>query len=93
VQSREITLGDGAVLVPIVLVILFLALYPQLALHRSEGSVKQAVFPAQALAANPHAQFHYFAGTASASAPGEAQAPAPQTETGSGTQPVPVETE
>ena len=93
VQSREISVRDGAVLVPLVLVILFLALYPQLALHRSEGSVKQAVFPAQALAANPHAQFHYFAGTASASAPGEAQAPAPQTETGSGTQPVPVETE
>src|SRR5271170_5845370 len=80
VQSREISLRDGAVLVPLVLVIVFLALYPQLALHRSEGSVKQAVFPAQALAANPHAQFHYFAGTASASAPGEAQAPPPQTE-------------
>jgi NADH-quinone oxidoreductase subunit M len=42
-ESREITLGDGLVLVPIVAVILFLALYPQLALHRSEGSVKQSV--------------------------------------------------
>ena len=31
---------DGAVLVPVVAVILFLALYPQLALHRSESSVK-----------------------------------------------------
>jgi NADH-quinone oxidoreductase subunit M len=43
VQSREITLADGAVLVPIVAVILFLAFYPQLALHRSEGSVKASV--------------------------------------------------
>ncbi len=37
VQSREISVRDGAVLVPLVLVILFLALYPQFALHRSEG--------------------------------------------------------
>jgi NADH:ubiquinone oxidoreductase subunit 4 (subunit M) len=65
VQSREISIRDGAVLVPLVLVILFLALYPQLALHRSEGSVKTAVFEAQALAANPSTQFHYFTGTAS----------------------------
>ncbi len=63
VQSREISIRDGAVLVPLVLVILFLGLYPQLALHRSEGSVKDAVFPAQAFAANPYAQLHYFAGT------------------------------
>jgi NADH-quinone oxidoreductase subunit M len=68
VQSREITLRDGAVLVPLVLVILFLALYPQFALHRSESSVKGAVFEAQAIAANPHAQFHFFTGTASAAA-------------------------
>jgi len=63
VQSREITLRDGAVLVPLVLVILFLALYPQLALHRSENSVKTAVFEAEGLAANPDAQFHFFTGT------------------------------
>jgi NADH-quinone oxidoreductase subunit M len=50
VQSREMTLRDGAVLVPLVAVILFFAVYPQLALHRSEGSVKGAVEPAQALA-------------------------------------------
>jgi hypothetical protein len=31
------------VLVPLVVVILFMALYPQLALHRSEGSAKLAV--------------------------------------------------
>ena len=68
VQSREISIRDGAVLVPLVLVILFLALYPQLALHRSEGSVKTAVFPAEALAANPDAQLHYFTGTAEGAA-------------------------
>jgi NADH-quinone oxidoreductase subunit M len=47
VQSREISVRDGAVLVPLVLVILFFALYPQLALHRSESSVKTAVAPAR----------------------------------------------
>jgi NADH-quinone oxidoreductase subunit M len=49
VSSREIGLRDGAVLVPLVAVILFAALYPQLALHRSERSAKVAVAPAQAL--------------------------------------------
>jgi NADH-quinone oxidoreductase subunit M len=43
VQSRDIGIREGAVLVPLVAVILFLAIYPQLALHRSEGSVKAAV--------------------------------------------------
>ena len=40
VESRDISVRDGLVLVPLVAVILFLALYPQFALHRSEGSVK-----------------------------------------------------
>ena len=48
VESREITLRDGVVLVPLVAVIVFIALYPQLALHRSEGSVKAAVAQARA---------------------------------------------
>ncbi len=48
VESRDITLRDGLVLVPLVAVILFLALYPQFALHRSEGSVKSAVASAHA---------------------------------------------
>jgi NADH-quinone oxidoreductase subunit M len=43
VQSRELTLRDGLVLVPLVAVILFFAVYPQLALTRSEGSVKASV--------------------------------------------------
>jgi len=48
VDSRDITVRDGAVLVPLLAVIVFMALYPQLALHRSEGSVKTAVASAQA---------------------------------------------
>jgi NADH-quinone oxidoreductase subunit M len=47
VDPRELSLRDAAVLVPLVAAILFLALYPQLALHRSEGSVKAAVAGAQ----------------------------------------------
>ena len=43
VHSREISIRDGLVLVPLIAVILLLALYPQLALHRSERSVKAAV--------------------------------------------------
>jgi NADH-quinone oxidoreductase subunit M len=43
VRSYDIGLLDSVVLVPLVAVIVFLALYPQLALHRSEGSVKRAV--------------------------------------------------
>jgi NADH-quinone oxidoreductase subunit M len=46
VESREISLRDGVVLVPLLAVIVFMALYPQLALHRSEGSVKASVAPA-----------------------------------------------
>jgi NADH-quinone oxidoreductase subunit M len=46
VESRDIGVWDGLVLVPVVVVILFLALDPQVALHRSEDSVKAAVGPA-----------------------------------------------
>jgi NADH-quinone oxidoreductase subunit M len=49
VRSHEISLRDGLVLVPLIAVILFFALYPQLALHRSEGSTKTAVASVQAV--------------------------------------------
>jgi NADH-quinone oxidoreductase subunit M len=52
-DSREISFRDGAVLVPVIAVIVFLALYPQLALHRSERSVKANVFAAESLT-RPH---------------------------------------
>jgi NADH-quinone oxidoreductase subunit M len=77
VNSREISVRDGAVLVPLIAVIVFLALYPQFALHRSERSVKSAVFGAQVFAAHPHTQLHYFAGpadTAALGAPSEGAA-------------------
>jgi NADH-quinone oxidoreductase subunit M len=57
VNSREISIRDGAVLVPMVLVILFLAIYPQLALHRSEGSVDGAVLRARQVVACPSKPF------------------------------------
>jgi NADH-quinone oxidoreductase subunit M len=41
--SREIGLKDGLVLVPLVLCILALALYPQVILHRTAPTVKQTV--------------------------------------------------
>ncbi len=43
VESRELGLGDALVLVPLVATILALAVYPQVALTRSEGSVKASV--------------------------------------------------
>ncbi|HYM45706.1 MAG TPA: NADH-quinone oxidoreductase subunit M, partial [Solirubrobacteraceae bacterium] len=52
IGQRDISIRDGAVLVPLVAVIVFMALYPQLALERSEGSAKAAVASAQA-ALNP----------------------------------------
>jgi NADH-quinone oxidoreductase subunit M len=52
VKSRDVSLRDGLVLVPLVAVILMLALYPQFALHRSEGSVNASVVSAH-VAANP----------------------------------------
>ena len=42
-ESREMTFADAAVIVPIVAVILFLALYPQFVLERSEDSVTPQV--------------------------------------------------
>jgi NADH-quinone oxidoreductase subunit M len=43
VKSYELSFRDGVVLVPLLGVIFFMALYPQLALHRSEGSIKATV--------------------------------------------------
>jgi NADH-quinone oxidoreductase subunit M len=49
VESREIALRDGLVLAPLVALIIALALYPQLALSRSESSVKASIKEAKAL--------------------------------------------
>jgi NADH-quinone oxidoreductase subunit M len=50
VASREIGLADAAAIVPIVLVILALAFYPQFGLRRSEPTVRAAILPAQSQA-------------------------------------------
>jgi NADH-quinone oxidoreductase subunit M len=50
VESRELSLRDGVVVVPLVLAILAIALYPQFALKRSEATVAGKATPA-ALAA------------------------------------------
>jgi NADH-quinone oxidoreductase subunit M len=47
VESREIGWRDGLVLVPLVLCILGLALYPQLILSRTDSSVSKAVAATQ----------------------------------------------
>ena len=44
-ESREMSVADGAVIVPIVAVILFLALYPQFVLERSEQAVQTSLEP------------------------------------------------
>jgi NADH-quinone oxidoreductase subunit M len=49
VRSREISMRDGLVLLPLVGAILFLALYPQPALKRSERSASAAVAGARVL--------------------------------------------
>jgi NADH-quinone oxidoreductase subunit M len=46
VTSREIGLADALALVPLVLIILVLAFYPQFGLKRSQPSVRAAVTPA-----------------------------------------------
>jgi NADH-quinone oxidoreductase subunit M len=50
VESREIELRDGLVLVPLVLAILAIALYPQFALKRSEPTVTSIAPTAHAVA-------------------------------------------
>ena len=47
VVSREMSVRDGLVLVPLVVAILGFALYPQIALHKGERSVTRAIAPAQ----------------------------------------------
>jgi NADH-quinone oxidoreductase subunit M len=53
IAPHDIGLLDRVVLVPVVAVIVFFAVNPQLALRRGEDSVKAAVAPAQAAAAPP----------------------------------------
>ncbi|MEA2245706.1 MAG: NADH-quinone oxidoreductase subunit [Solirubrobacteraceae bacterium] len=45
--SREMTVRDGLILVPLVVAIIALSLYPQVALRKSERAVTSAIAPAQ----------------------------------------------
>ncbi|HEX4280262.1 MAG TPA: NADH-quinone oxidoreductase subunit M [Solirubrobacteraceae bacterium] len=54
VTSRDVVLGEGVAIVPIVIVILVLAFYPQFGLRRSEPSVRAAIASAQIQAASGH---------------------------------------
>lgn len=51
VESKELTFWDGLVLVPLVVLVLAFALYPQFALERSQSATVRAVAPAIASAA------------------------------------------
>ncbi len=53
VASREIGWSDAVVIVPIVVVILVLAVYPQFGLKRSQPSLQAAIAPAQLQASGP----------------------------------------
>ena len=55
VGSREVVVGEAVAIVPIVLVILVLALYPQFGLKRSEPTVRATIASAQTQAASGHA--------------------------------------
>ncbi|MEA2404507.1 MAG: NADH-quinone oxidoreductase subunit [Thermoleophilaceae bacterium] len=70
VESREMSFGDGLVIVPLVAVIVGLALYPQLALDRSQKSVLRSVRAARDIASPPQ--------------PRQAQLPPPVTQTPQG---------
>jgi NADH-quinone oxidoreductase subunit M len=69
VESREISLGDSLVLVPLVAVILFFAVYPQLALHRSEPATAASVRAAAQVAEPPTQQADAAAGADSRGTP------------------------
>ncbi|HEY7619145.1 MAG TPA: NADH-quinone oxidoreductase subunit M [Solirubrobacteraceae bacterium] len=49
VESREISLTDGLVVAPLVVLILAIALYPQIALKRSQDAVQASIRDAKAL--------------------------------------------
>jgi NADH-quinone oxidoreductase subunit M len=52
-ESRELSVRDGIVLVPLVAAIIALAFYPQLPLHKSEKTVTSSVREANALSGTP----------------------------------------
>jgi NADH-quinone oxidoreductase subunit M len=55
VESHDISFREGLVLVPLVAVILFFALYPQLALHKGERTINRSVSAAGAISGSDKA--------------------------------------
>ncbi|HTP23467.1 MAG TPA: NADH-quinone oxidoreductase subunit M [Solirubrobacteraceae bacterium] len=55
VSSREVGIGEAVAIVPVVVVILVLAVYPQFGLKRSEPTLRSTLTPAQIQAAAGHA--------------------------------------
>ncbi len=55
-ESREVSLGEGLVLVPLVACIVALAFYPQLILHRADASAGRSVAATRSSAATATAQ-------------------------------------
>jgi NADH-quinone oxidoreductase subunit M len=53
VHSREIGLGEAAAIIPLVVVILALALYPQFGLKRSQPTLQTTIAPAQLQVSGP----------------------------------------
>ena len=78
VESREIGLWDGAVVVPLVVCILGLSLYPQLPLARSEDSVQGSVRFAASSLAERNRKERPAAAAGNQATPGAAQQPVPQ---------------
>jgi NADH-quinone oxidoreductase subunit M len=54
VASREVAIGEAVAIVPVVLVILVLAVYPEFGLKRSEPTLRSTLTPAQIQAAAGH---------------------------------------
>ena len=53
VRSREIRLAEAAAIIPLVVVVLALALYPQFGLKRSQPTLQTTIAPAQLQASGP----------------------------------------
>lgn len=72
VESRDLRLADGVVLVPVVLLLVAFGLYPQLALERGQATAEAAVAPARAILGEIDGDY----GIAEEEAPAEEQPPA-----------------
>lgn len=80
VDSRDLRLADGVVLIPVVLLIVAFGLYPQLALERGEKATAAVVAPARAILGDVDG--NYGVAEEAEAAEGEEAAPAVETPEG-----------